>query len=116
MSLCQKLTCEGVGTFGLTLTVVMVNGTAPTMTVFAVGMYLACFAYAFGSISGTHINPAVSVGVFTWGIINKTASALEFALYILIQYVGNYWNIISVFFTFKRLPVLKKNQKNHFLI
>jgi len=88
MSLCQKLTCEGFGTFGLTFTVVMVNATAPPMTVFAVGIYLAVFAYAFGSVSGTHINPAVSLGVFTWGFIQKTASAVEFVCYIIIQYVG----------------------------
>merc|ERR1719359_22748 len=82
----QKLLCEFVGTFGLTFTVVMTQ--TGTYTPFAASAFLACFAYAFGSISGTHINPAVSIGVFTWGLIDGTAKAIELPLYVLSQFVG----------------------------
>ena len=84
----QKLLCEFVGTFGLTFTVVMTQ--TGTSTVFAASAFLACFAYAFGSISGTHINPAVSISVFTWGLIEGTAKAIELPLYVLSQFIGNF--------------------------
>lgn len=38
---------------------------------FAFGFALVAMAYAIGPISGCHINPAVSVGVFTAGRMSR---------------------------------------------
>lgn len=94
----RKLACELIGTMGLTMTVVLTAGSGQpgTITCMAAGGFLACYAYAFGSVSGTHINPAVSTGVFTWSFIKgcasdeETDSALyyEFPLYIVVQLAG----------------------------
>src|SRR6476660_2469081 len=50
----------------------------------AFGLSLLCAAYAIGSISGCHINPAVTIGLWA---IKKTESKLV-AFYIIGQIVG----------------------------
>lgn len=48
------------------------------------GLTLAVFAYAFGNISGTHINPAVTFGL----VLNGTVKWSEAAVYWVAQLVG----------------------------
>jgi aquaporin Z len=48
------------------------------------GLTLAVFAYAFGHISGTHINPAVTFGL----ALNGTIQWMEAAIYWIAQFAG----------------------------
>ena len=50
----------------------------------AFGLSIVAMAYAIGDISGCHINPAVSLGVF----LNKGMSAKDFVGYIIAQFLG----------------------------
>ncbi|MEL7084048.1 MAG: aquaporin Z [Cyanobacteria bacterium P01_A01_bin.3] len=67
---------EGENTFNLGIGLVGVS--------FAFGLTLLTMAYAIGHISGCHINPAVSVGLFVGGRF----SGAELVPYILSQVVG----------------------------
>src|SRR5512133_1266103 len=48
------------------------------------GLTLAVFAYAFGHISGTHINPAVTFGL----ALNGTVKWSEAVVYLVAQFAG----------------------------
>jgi aquaporin Z len=48
------------------------------------GFVVLAFAYAFGHISGTHLNPAVTLGIFVAGKIEATKAAS----YIVFQLIG----------------------------
>jgi len=50
----------------------------------AFGLSIVAMAYVIGSVSGCHINPAVSLGV----LINKGISAVEFCGYVISQIIG----------------------------
>ncbi|WP_292905212.1 aquaporin [Microbacterium sp.] len=54
------------------------------MTPLAIGLALAVLIYGTGHISGAHLNPAVSVGVFLRGGL----SAIDLVAYIVAQFVG----------------------------
>lgn len=90
--LSKKLLAEAIGTFALILigagavcTDAFTGGKiGVTGIAFAHGLTILVMVYAFGYISGTHINPAVSLGLF----ISKKLSALEFAAYVAAQLVG----------------------------
>lgn len=60
---------EGIGTLGIAM---------------AFGLSIVAMAYSIGTISGCHINPAVSVAMF----INKRMSAMELGYYVLAQILG----------------------------
>src|SRR5947208_17055356 len=51
---------------------------------FAHGLVVVGFAYAYGHVSGTHINPAVTIGVWAAGLMDA-GRALS---YIVFQLVG----------------------------
>lgn len=69
---------EFIGTFFLTLAALL--GGTP----YAVGLTLASFVYAVGSISGAHLNPAVTIGL----LVNRSITASTGTLYIAAQILG----------------------------
>jgi len=88
----KKYLAEMVGTFVLTLlgcgTAVSLNcGVDPASvvgTAIAFGLSVIAMAYTIGGISGCHINPAISLGVFLSGRM----SAKDCGMYILFQIIG----------------------------
>jgi len=76
---------ELIGTATLTLSVLVTLSSGLALaTPVAAGLTLALFVYTIGPISGSHINPAVTVGL--WSIAKiKTDEAIK---YILSQVVG----------------------------
>ena len=70
--LSSALIAELIGTFAL----VFIGAGAGALGIgglvgvaFAHGLVLACFVYAYGHVSGTHVNPAVTLGVLLAGKI-----------------------------------------------
>ena len=85
----KKYTAELLGTFVLTLFgcgSAAIAGTAlGTLGIaFAFGLSIVAMAYAIGNISGCHINPAVSLGVWMSGKM----TAKDFFGYVIAQCVG----------------------------
>ncbi|MGG0152027.1 aquaporin [Bacillus mycoides] len=60
---------EGIGTLGIAM---------------AFGLSIVAMAYSIGTISGCHVNPAVSIAMF----INKRMNAMELSYYLLAQILG----------------------------
>jgi aquaporin Z len=89
MKTSQKFIAELIGTFVLVLggcgTAVFAGGTVSFLGVaFAFGLTVVAMAYGIGNISGAHLNPAVSVGVFCAGRM----SAKDLGIYIVAQVIG----------------------------
>ena len=88
----KKYLAEMVGTFVLTFlgcgAAVSLNCGVDTAsivgTAFAFGLAVVAMAYAIGGISGCHINPAITLGVFLSGRID----AKDCGMYILFQFIG----------------------------
>jgi len=85
----KKYLAECIGTFTLVLfgcgAAVIAGGSVGVLGIaFAFGFALIAMAYGIGPISGCHINPAVSLGVFTAGRM----SAQDLVGYIVAQCVG----------------------------
>lgn len=85
----KKYLAECIGTFTLVLfgcgAAVIAGGSVGVLGIaFAFGFALIAMAYGIGPISGCHINPAVSLGVFTAGRMN----AQDLLGYIVAQIVG----------------------------
>ncbi|MEW5989423.1 MAG: aquaporin [Chloroflexota bacterium] len=83
----RALVAEFIGTFAL----VFIGAGAGALGVgglvgvaLAHGLVLAIFAYAYGHISGTHVNPAVTVGLW----VAKQIDAMTAAAYIVTQLVA----------------------------
>jgi aquaporin Z len=85
----QTFIAELIGTFVLVLggcgTAVFAGGSVGFLGVaLAFGLTVVAMAYGIGHISGAHLNPAVSVGVFCAGRMN----AKDLGLYVVAQIVG----------------------------
>ena len=89
----KKYLAEMVGTFVLTflgcgaavaLGCDAGNTAAIVGTAVAFGLSVVAMAYAIGGISGCHINPAITLGVFLSGRID----AKDCGMYILFQFIG----------------------------
>lgn len=85
--LSTSLLAEFIGTFAL----IFIGAGAGALGIgglvgvaFAHGLVIIGFAYAYGHISGTHINPAVTIGVWAAGKID-TVRALS---YVVVQLLG----------------------------
>ncbi|PGX18828.1 aquaporin [Bacillus anthracis] len=87
----KKAIAECIGTFVLVLfgtgTAVIgggVEGIGILGIAMAFGLSIVAMAYSIGTISGCHVNPAVSIALF----INKRMTAEELAYYIVAQITG----------------------------
>ena len=85
----RKLVVEFIGTFILVFVAVgtAVFGFEAASTVgiaLAFGLVLMAMAYAFGGISGCHVNPAVTIGM----VAARRQSAVEGAQYLVAQFAG----------------------------
>ena len=85
MNTLKKYGAEFVGTFALTLIVgLSVGGMFPVSTPVLAALTLGLFVYSVGHISGTHINPAVTIGAWSIGKIRSR----EAVRYIVAQVLG----------------------------
>ena len=85
-SLQNKLIAEFIGTFFLALTIctAAVHGSAGEYAPFAIAATLMVMIYGLGHVSGAHLNPAVTVGVWLRGACEKD----EVAPYIAVQVIA----------------------------
>jgi aquaporin Z len=93
MALTKKLTAEFIGTFWLVLGgcgSAVLAATFPEVGIglvgvsFAFGLTVLTMVYAIGHISGCHLNPAVSIGLWAGGRF----PAKELIPYIVVQVIG----------------------------
>ncbi|HYF05110.1 MAG TPA: aquaporin [Patescibacteria group bacterium] len=81
----KKYVAEGLGTFALAFIVVLsLGGQFPVPTPILAGLSLGLMVYMVGGVSGSHINPAVTLGL--WSI--KVIGAKVAAGYIVAQIAG----------------------------
>lgn len=86
----KKYVAECVGTMFLVLlacgSAVLAGPNIGTLGIgICFGLVLICLCYAIGGISGCHVNPAVSLGVF---LTNKNFTAKDLLMYWISQFVG----------------------------
>jgi len=80
----RKALAEAIATFLFVLSIIGAVNSGSPLTPLAIGLALAVLIYGTGHISGAHLNPAVSVGVFLRGGL----SAVDLVAYIVAQFVG----------------------------
>lgn len=81
----KKYLAEGLGAGALTLVVgLSLQGSFPVATPMLAALTLGLFVYSIGHISGTHINPAVTIGAWSIGKISTRVAAL----YVVAQCAG----------------------------
>ena len=86
----KNLVAEFIGTFALIFigAGALAIGSANLVGVaLAHGLVIVAFAYAYGHISGTHINPAVTLGLLIAGEI-EFVTAIG---YWIVQFLGGFW-------------------------
>lgn len=85
----KKYIAELIGTMVLTLfgcgSAAVAGSTLGTLGIaFAFGLSIVAMAYCIGSISGCHINPAVSLGM----LLTNRISGKDFICYVIFQIIG----------------------------
>jgi aquaporin Z len=104
-TLARKALAEAFGTCWLVIggcgTAVLAGGTVSWVGVsIAFGLTVVTMAYAIGHISGCHLNPAVSVGVWSAGRM----SSRELGVYVVAQVIGGILGAGVVLFIAKGAP------------
>lgn len=95
-NLLKKAIAECLGTFTLVFVacgVAALTGGDLVGTSLAFGLVIVAMAYSVGRISGCHINPAVSLGVF----LAKKMELKEFLVYVCAQIVGGFLGGLAIF-------------------
>ncbi|MFS0894868.1 MIP/aquaporin family protein [Microbacterium sp. 179-I 3D3 NHS] len=80
----RKAIAEALATFLFVLAIIAAVNSGSPLTPLAIGFTLMVLVYSTGHISGAHLNPAVSVGVFLRGGL----SVVDFVAYLVAQLVG----------------------------
>jgi glycerol uptake facilitator-like aquaporin len=81
----KKYVAEFLGTFALALAVgLSLAGKFPVPTPVTAALTLGVCVYTFGAISGTHINPCITIGLLAIGKINVK----DAAFYLAAQFAG----------------------------
>lgn len=98
----KKYIAEFFGTFVLSLVVLLsVSGFFSVGTAILASITVAMFVYTMAHVSGTHLNPAVTIGIFS---INKIGTK-DSVLYIASQFIGAFVAIYVAKY-FVQLPSL----------
>lgn len=82
--LARTALAEALGTFLFVFAIIAAVDSGSPLTPIAIGFALMVLVYATGHISGAHLNPAVSLGVWIRGAIDGRT----FGAYIIAQFVG----------------------------
>lgn len=92
----RALVAEFIGTFALIFIGAGAAAISGNLVAIALahGLVVMAFAFAYGNISGTHINPAVTIGLLAGGQI-KASDALG---YILVQLLGGAAGASALFY------------------
>lgn len=80
----RKALAEAIATFLFVFSIIGAVNSDNALTPLAIGLALAVLVFSTGHISGAHLNPAVSVGVFLRGGL----SVVDLVAYIIAQFVG----------------------------
>ena len=83
----KKYLCEFIGTAVLVLFgcgTAAITGGSLLVTALAFGLSIVAMAYVIGNVSGCHINPAITLGVFLTGRM----SGKDAGMYMLFQVIG----------------------------
>ncbi len=80
----RKALAEALATFLFVLAIIAAVNSGSPLTPLAIGFTLMVLVFSTGHISGAHLNPAVSVGVFLRGGL----SVADFISYLIAQFVG----------------------------
>ncbi|WP_341976911.1 aquaporin [Microbacterium sp. LTA6] len=80
----RKVVAEAVATFLFVFSIIGAINSGSPLTTLAIGLALAVLIYSVGHISGAHLNPAVSFGVFLRGGM----SVVDLIAYVIAQFVA----------------------------
>jgi aquaporin Z len=106
----KKGVAEFIGTFVLVLfgtgTIVLgggIQGIGILGIALAFGLSLVAMVYSIGTISGCHVNPAVSIAMF----VNKRINASELVCYLIAQVLGAFLGtaILVAFLKLSNMPI-----------
>ena len=107
----KKFVAEFIGTLMLVffgcgtavlMTLMVGQGAGVVAIALAFGLVLMAMVYAFGSVSGCHINPAVSLGM----LITGRMSIKDFFVYIVAQFAGGIAGAGILYLIFTKIEVL----------
>lgn len=94
----RKALAEALATFLFVLSIIGAINSGSPLTPLAIGLALTVLVFATGHISGAHLNPAVSVGVFLRGGL----TVVDLIAYIVAQLVGG---VLAAFVSLALWPV-----------
>lgn len=100
----RKALAEAIATFLFVFSIIGAVNSGSPLTPLAIGLALAVLIYGTGHISGAHLNPAVSVGVFLRGGL----SVVDLIAYIVAQFVGG---AVAALVSFAVWPAAEKGME-----